>query len=80
MAFWTQIIISTSGGSITLLSPVTGSADGSNQAFGFSTKPKTIVIEGAGYRENHGWTWNAGSLTATLDAPPRNGSDVYAIQ
>lgn len=78
MAFWTQVIISTSGGgSITLAIPTSGAVDSSNNQFGFSSKPKLIVVDDATYRENHGWTWNSGTLTATTSISPTY--DIYSI-
>lgn len=78
MPFWNQIIISSSGGSVTLSSPTSGSVDGSTTAFGFSSKPTMIVSDGATYQENKGWTWNGVSLTATMSVPPLY--DIYSIR
>lgn len=77
MAFWTQIIISTGSGSITISSATSGSIDGTNTAFGFASKPKIIVSDDASYRENFGWTWNSGTLTATMNQAP--SFDIYSI-
>lgn len=55
----------------------TGTVNDSNKAFTFISKPNIIYVNGAGYRENHGWTWNAGTSTATLDSPVGNGGDIY---
>lgn len=80
MSFWTQIIISSSSGTITLLAPSSGAIDAVNKDFGFSSKPSSIVVNGAAYRESHGWSWTSGTLTATLDFAPDIGGDVYAIK
>lgn len=55
----------------------TGSVDGSNAAFTFAKEPSWIVSDGAWYRVGNGWTWNAGTLTATLTIPPQ--SDIWAF-
>jgi hypothetical protein len=57
----------------------TGAIDGVNADFVFTAEPKAIVISGPSYRKNKGWTWNAGTLTATLDFVPQVGSDVWGI-
>ena len=81
MAFWTQIIIQTSGGgSITLYSPTSGLVNDTNKDFGFSSKPSIVVVNGSSYKENSGWSWNGGTLTATLDFPPGTSGDVYGIK
>ena len=78
MSFWTSIIITGSGGgSITISSPSSGTVDGTNTQFGFSSKPNVIVSDDAIYRENYGFTWNSGTLTATLAVAPVY--DVFAI-
>lgn len=58
-----------SGGGFTLL-PATGAINGVNQSFTFTEEPTYIVSDGLWYRENIGWTWNAGILTATMVVPP----------
>lgn len=57
----------------------TGIVNDANVAFGFTEKPFLVVVNGATYRENHGWTWNAGTLTATLSFPVGTGGDIYGI-
>ncbi len=80
MAFWTEIILSTSGGSLAILSPISGVIDGSNTQFIFSSKPATIVVNSGSYRENNGWTWDSGTLTATLDFAPQLPGDVWGFK
>jgi hypothetical protein len=78
MAFWTQILITTSGGgSITIATPASGNIDGTNKSFGAASKPKIVVLDEGSYRENFGWTWNAGTLTVTTTIPPTY--DLYFI-
>lgn len=75
-----DITISADGGSgaLTVLT-ATGTKDDSNTAFTFVSKPVLIVVNGASYRENAGWTWSAGTLTATLTNPVGTGGDIYAL-
>jgi hypothetical protein len=55
----------TVSGSYSLLT-ATGAVDDTNTAFSFISKPTEIVKNGISYRENHGWTWDIPTLTATL--------------
>lgn len=55
----------------------TGSVNSLNAAFTFTQKPSYVVSDGAWYRVNNGWTWNAGTLTATMSIPPQ--SDIWAF-
>lgn len=57
----------------------TGTVDNSNVDFTFTSKPTLIVVNGAIYRENVGWTWTAGTLTATLSSPVGTDGDIYAL-
>lgn len=66
------------GGSFSILT-ATGTVDDSNTAFTFISKPSIIIVNGASYQENHGWSWNSGTLTATLDNPVGTGGNVYGI-
>lgn len=43
--------------------------------FSFATKPTVIMVNGARYRENKGWTWT--NSQAVLDFAPATGSDVW---
>lgn len=71
--------ISISGVSMTILEITGGSVDDSNLDFTFASKPKLVVINNMPYRENHGWTWTAGTLTATLSGPVGTNGDIYGI-
>ena len=54
--------------------------DDNNVAFTFISKPTEIVINGASYVETGGnitWTWNSGTLTATLSSPVGVGGSIY---
>lgn len=60
----------------------TGTVNSNNTAFIFTKKPSLIVTDGTPYRETNKlgetiWTWDAGTLTATLTIPPQ--SDVYGL-
>lgn len=70
--------LTTSGNSLSLLT-ATGSIDASNKAFTFVSKPTIIIVNGATYRENNGWAWNSGTLTATLDGAVGVGGDIYGL-
>ena len=72
-------INSSSGGSVTISSPNSGTIDGTNATFGFvsTTQPTFVVSDGASFRVGHGWTWNSGPMTITMDVPPQY--DLYAI-
>ena len=48
----------------------TGTINGLNAAFTFVSQPSYVVSDGAWYKVNNGWTWNAGTLTATMTVPP----------
>lgn len=58
-----------SNAGLTLLT-ATGTVNGSNTAFTFTTKPTYIVSDGAWYTENNGWTWSGS--TATMSVPPQS--------
>lgn len=62
---------SSSGSGLTEIK-ATGLVNGNNQAFTFPTKPTYIVSDHAWYKENVGWTWNSGTLTATMTIPPND--------
>lgn len=70
--------VSSSGGSGFTELPATGTVNGNNTAFTFTVKPSYIVTDGVFIKENKGWTWNSGTLTATLTIPPTD--DIYGIQ
>jgi len=71
-----RLLVST-GGAATSLLPATGTVNSVNTAFTFTQKPTFIVSDGAWYRENKGWTWNGGTLTATMTIPPND--DIYGF-
>lgn len=64
----TDITITASGGGLTKLN-ATGTINGSNTAFTFTSKPTYIISDGAWYEENAGWTWSGS--TATMSVPPQ---------
>lgn len=55
----------------------TGNVDDNNTAFTFTAKPTLVIVNGAIYRENKGWTWS--SPIATISAPVGTGGDIYGI-
>ena len=71
-----DVLIDATGSSLTAL-PATGAINSVNTAFVFTEKPTYIISDGAFYRENSGWTWNAGLLTATMTIPPND--DLYGL-
>lgn len=73
-----DITISASGSGASILT-ATGSINGSNTDFVFASKPNIVIVNGASYRENSGWSWTEGTLTATLDFAPQSGNDVYGL-
>lgn len=50
----------------------TGTINSVNTAFTFIQKPTYIVMDGAYYKEGGGWTWDSGTLTATMSKAPDN--------
>lgn len=76
-----RIKVDASGSSPTSLPPAlaaTGLVNSSNTAFTFTEKPTYIVSDGAWYRENIGWTWNSGTLTATMFLAPND--DIWGFK
>lgn len=73
------------GGALTFLD-ATGTVDDSNTQFSFTEEPGAIVMNGSTYREGSTvggtvvWTWDAGTLTATMFAPVGTGGDIYGIK
>lgn len=65
-----RLLVDLIGGSGFTLLPATGTVNGSNTSFTFTQQPTYIVSDHAWYRVNIGWTWNGGSLTATMSVPP----------
>lgn len=64
-----RLLVDAAGGGLTEL-PATGTINGVNTQFTFTELPTYIVSDGLWYKENGGWTWNAGTLTATMSVPP----------
>lgn len=66
------------GGSQTIEEP-SGAINDSNLDFTFTVKPFLINVNGMQFRENHGWSWDSGSATATLDNVVGTGGDIFGI-
>lgn len=74
------IISATGGGGGTMvIEAPTGTVNDSNLDFVFTAKPFLVVVNGASYRENHGWTWTSGTSTVTLTYAVGTGGDIYGI-
>lgn len=72
-----------------IASPTGGAVNDTNLTFTFASKPEQICIEGKCLRVRSGdsydtatdqWSWNAGSLTATLPFPVGTGNDIYGTK
>lgn len=63
------VTVSATGGTLTELT-ATGTINSSNTIFTFISKPTYIFIDGVKYRQNEGWTWVGGTLTATVTKAP----------
>jgi hypothetical protein len=52
-----------------------------NRDFVFTAKPLVIVMNQGTYRNDavNGWTWSAGTLTATMPSVPGTGGDIYGL-
>lgn len=72
-----SIASSAGGGSGFTELTATGTINSVNAAFTFTEKPDYIVKDGVFMKENKGWTWSSGTLTATLDVPP--DVDIYGV-
>ncbi len=64
------ITVSATGGAGVTELTATGTINSINTAFTFLSKPTYIFVDGTKYRENEGWTWNGGTLTATTTKAP----------
>lgn len=76
---WHGASNNTSSSGYTILQ-TTGTIDDTNVSFPFISLPKEIVINGSSYIPTGGaytWTWNPGTLTATLNQPIYSGSSIY---
>ncbi len=77
--------VNTSGsGGFTILEKTSGAIDNSNTVFGFSQLPTFIVVGGIWYRSTTAggtvnWTWNAGTLQATLSGPVGTAGEVFGV-
>jgi hypothetical protein len=61
----------------------TGTIDDSNTAFTFTRKPTVIIYNGVAIIETGGavtWSWDAGSLTATLSSPVGTGGSIFGLK
>lgn len=65
-----RVNITVSNNGLSNILAATGVVDGDNVSFTFTQRPSYIVSDHATYRENVGWTWNSGTLTATMAVPP----------
>lgn len=75
-----RLLVSSSGGVTTLTA--TGTVNGVNTTFTFASLPTYIVSDHAWYAQTNksgttNWTWNGGSLTATMTIPPTE--DIFGI-
>lgn len=69
------LLVSTTGGGSFVTLVATGTVDGNNKSFTFIQKPSYIVSDHGFYAPTNSntttnWTWNAGTLTATMTIPP----------
>lgn len=74
-----KIVAATGGSGYTILT-TTGTIDDSNLDFPFDSLPTELVINAGSYIQTGGsttWTWNAGTLTATLSTPVGTGGSIY---
>jgi len=55
-------------GVTTYFEGVTGTINGSNTSFSYSSRPKLMISDGLSFRRNFGWTWSL--PTITLSNPP----------
>lgn len=72
-----RILVDSSSSSGISLLTATGTKNGLNTAFTFIQEPTVIVSDNATYRVNFGWTWNAGTSTATMSIAP--SYDIFGI-
>lgn len=76
-----DITINASSSAISVLT-ATGTIDESNTTFTFASQPTLLVINGASYGQTGGaitWTWNSGTLTATLSSPVGTGGSIFGL-
>lgn len=74
-----RLLVDLAGNGVTILT-ATGTVNGNNTSFTFTSLPTIIVSDGASYQQTNSlgqtvWSWNAGTKTATLTLPPQ--SDIF---
>lgn len=60
----------------------TGTINDANLSFTFTQLPSVIIINGGTYRQTGGaitWSWNAGTLTATLSSAVGTGGSIFGL-
>lgn len=60
----------------------TGTIDDSNMDFTFTQLPSVLIINGGTYKQTDGsitWTWDAGTLTATLSTPVGSNGSIFGL-
>lgn len=70
------------GGALTIINKTAGTIDDSNMVFTFPALPKVLVINGSEVLPTGGsitWTWNAGTLQATLSSPVGTGGSIFGM-
>lgn len=70
-----------SGSALSILT-ATGTVNDSNMAFTFASQPTVLVINGGVYKTTGGvitWTWDSGTLTATLSSPVGTGGSIFGL-
>lgn len=73
-------VISQASGSVL---SATGTVNGTNTTFTFTTEPSYIVSDGVAYRKTSKnntvyWTWDSNTLTATLTIPPTD--EIFGVR
>lgn len=77
-----RLLVLLSGSPVMTLA-ATGTVNGLNATFTFTQLPTYIVSDHAWYAQTNSngttnWTWNAGTLTATMTIPPTE--DIFGVQ
>lgn len=72
-----RVLVSFAGAGGFVELTATGTVNSVNTQFTFTQKPTYIVSDGVFYKQldnngNSQWSWNAGTLTATMLIPPNN--------
>lgn len=76
-----RLLVDATGGGVTEL-VATGTVNGVNTTFTFIQQPSYIVSDHAWYGQTNtsgttNWSWNGGTLTATMTIPPTE--DIFGI-